>query len=129
MNEELDVTKEALDEFLAHFGVRGQKWGVRRSPEQLARSSAGVTRYKEKAKTLTDAELQQRIKRIETEKKYRELNKRTVSTGEKNVTEVLTHIGKESAKKLGINLTVFGVKQVLKSKTKINMEEAFPKKK
>ena len=101
MNEnELDLTKEVLDEFLAHYGVAGQKWGVRRSSKQLARSNSGITKYKEKAKTLTDAELNTRIKRLETEKKYRELNKKTVSAGQKHVNEVLVHIGKSLLMKL-----------------------------
>lgn len=129
MNEnELDLTKEVLDEFLAHYGVAGQKWGVRRSSKQLARSNSGITKYKEKAKTLTDAELNTRIKRLETEKKYRELNKKTVSAGQKHVNEVLVHIGKETVKKAGTNLSYYGVKKALGKHTKLNVPEAFPKK-
>lgn len=28
----------AVEEFLAHYGVKGMKWGIRRSPEELARA-------------------------------------------------------------------------------------------
>lgn len=129
MNEdELDLTQEKLDEHLAHYGVPGQKWGVRRSSRQLARSNKGITKYREKAKTLTDAELNTRIKRLETEKKYRDLNKKTVGAGQKHINEVLVHIGKESAKKVGTNLTVHAVKKGLAKGTKIDMAAAFPKK-
>lgn len=88
---------------LAHYGVLGMKWGIRRTPEQLARaagrpvrkvpvdksgksdsraSGASGTRKgdtstdgKRTISDLSDDELRQRISRLELEKRYRDLEK------------------------------------------------------
>jgi hypothetical protein len=114
-SQNIDLTKEEIDAYLEHYGVKGQQWGVRRSASQLygAGSSKGVTRFKEKPKHLTDQELQARIKRIETEKKYRDLNKRTVSTGEKIAVEIMTHSGKEIGKKVLTGVGFWQAKKVI----------------
>lgn len=33
--------QDSVEEFLAHHGIRGMKWGIRRSPAQLAREHSG----------------------------------------------------------------------------------------
>ena len=53
-----------IEKIIAHYGVKGQRWGVR-----TLRSNGGITKYKGKPKNLTDQELADRIKRLETEKK------------------------------------------------------------
>lgn len=135
-NPDIDITKEEVDDFLAHYGVKGQRWGVRneggsgkftgstnkapksksKSAHRNASSNGGITRYAGKPKMLTDAELNARIKRLETEKKYKELNKRQVSAGRKHVNEVLVSIGKQSATKLGTaGVQLIGKKAIMKT--------------
>jgi hypothetical protein len=129
-DQNVDLSKEEIDAYLEHYGVRGQKWGVRRTSSQLhgSNSSKGVTRFKEKPKHLTDQELQDRIKRIETEKRYKDLNKRQVSTGEKHLMEVLTHVGKESAKKLGVYAVMYTSRKAIEKKMGAVKKEEFFKK-
>lgn len=50
-----------VDRFLAHYGVPGMKWGVRRKRSKSARSTASK---------LSDTELKKRVTRLEMEKKY-----------------------------------------------------------
>ena len=129
MKHQTMVDVEAI---IAHYGVKGQKWGVRKM-----RSNGGVTKFKEKPKHLTDQELADRIKRLETEKKYKELNKRQVSTGRKHINEVLVHIGKETVKKFGVGAATTTAKIVLnrkfansdKTDLKALGDQIFPKKK
>lgn len=160
MNKLLDTYQEDMDleEVLSHYGVPGMKWGVRRSNKQLARaaknreessdSSGGkggsskpggsdtmntkgeTTRYKTKGKKLTNDELSERIKRIETEKRYNDLNKRTVGKGEQIVTEVLTNAGKAVATDLVKNTTAYRARLLVQNKFGNDVaDQVTPKKK
>lgn len=61
----------SIEEALVHAGVKGMKWGVRKSSTKQA---AQRTTYKKGPKSLSDAELRRRVSRMETEKKYIDLN-------------------------------------------------------
>ena len=94
-----------MDNELYHHGVKGMKWGVRKTP---VRSSSGTTRkrksnalslFKKKKATrkvssansspsqtksikdMSDDELERKIERARLEQKYLELNPETVSRG------------------------------------------------
>lgn len=104
------------DEFLEHYGIKGMKWGVRRSRAELdrvagrakalressksAKAARATTRYtsgsKDAPRNLTDSELNKRIQRMEAEKRYNSLNSRTVSQGERHVVEALSNAGKKT---------------------------------
>lgn len=97
--------------------MKGMKWGVRRTPAQLGRSSkkrasgikarAKPKRAKEeetvpKKKPLsemTDDEIRQKISRLEMEKKYKELlrSEEQTSKGKRFVMDVLEKSGKNVA--------------------------------
>lgn len=75
------------EDFLAHYGVRGMKWGRRmsRSSDNLA---TGLLRRKP-ASSLSDAELKQAISRMNLEKQYRDLNPRGLSKANKVVLGII----------------------------------------
>jgi hypothetical protein len=96
------------------------RWGVRR--KRGGRSSGGErqdkrTVYSKSPKKLTNAELDKRIRRMEMEKRYNDLNKRDVSNGEKIAKEVLTNIGKQTVANVGTkvltNVALLGVESGL----------------
>lgn len=81
-----------MNEELYHYGIKGMKWGVRRTPEQLGHATANKQGSGEKkpakapekkspgksvrkTSSLSDDELQRRINRLTMEKKYDELVK------------------------------------------------------
>lgn len=75
------------EDFLAHYGKLGMKWGVRR-----ARSSENVATgmlRKKPARSLSDAELKQAIGRMQLEKQYRDLNPKGLSKANKIVLGLL----------------------------------------
>lgn len=94
---------------LVHYGVRGQKWGIRRfQNKDGSLTSAGKKRYSDDAKDektekvsskkdrgrMTDAELSRRIARLEKETKLKDLEAKNRDNGEAYAKEILKDIGK-----------------------------------
>lgn len=92
-----------------HHGVKGQKWGVRRSRSARARAGgASKTKKTSKAepfakkapkapKKMSDQELKKVINRMNMEKQYKDLTAPKASPAKKFVTEVLVNVGKQQA--------------------------------
>lgn len=101
-----------------HFGIKGMKWGVRRTPEQLGHKSAGPKKIKrpqahtinpkKKIKidpNMSDDELRSRINRLKMEEEYKRLlyapeKEKTTSVGKKLVIAGLKEIGLAAVKGL-----------------------------
>lgn len=82
-----------------HYGIKGMKWGVRRTPSQLGHKST-----KKRVSEMSDNELQQKINRMLKERQYKDMIKPNyVKAGERFVKGVLiaasTELAKEYAKK------------------------------
>lgn len=98
-----------LDDVLAHYGVKGMKWGVRKSrsaprgpaSEDHARASAAKAKAKSHGGThaLSNKELQDIVNRMNLEQQYSRLNpkKNPVKSGERYVKEALAVFGTASA--------------------------------
>lgn len=99
---------------LYHYGVLGMKWGVKRDRKTTS-SNTSKTKPKSKrvpsedhleAKRLkkkklyemTNKELETLNRRMQLEQNYKNLNRQQISRGEKFVTDILTEVGKETAK-------------------------------
>ena len=120
-----------MDNELYHHGVKGMKWGVRKTP---VRSSSGATRkrksntlslFKKKKTTrkvssansspaqtksikdMSDDELRKRIERVRLEQQYQQLNPKTVSRGQRIAKRIMNNIIVPAAEDIG--------KQVVKS--------------
>ena len=120
-----------MDNELYHHGVKGMKWGVRKTP---VRSSSGATRkrksntmslFKKKkttrnasvakssptqtksVKDMSDDELRRKIERVRLEQQYQQLNPKTVSRGQRIAKRVMNNVIVPAAEDLG--------KQVVKS--------------
>lgn len=101
---------------LQHHGIKGMRWGVRRTDAQLARLRGGSSAKKtakpaakeepeKKATTsssgkssteLTNAELRARVERIRLEKELAQLTAKQKSKGRQFVEDVLVNAGKQA---------------------------------
>lgn len=100
------------EDFLAHYGIKGMRWGVRRTAEQLGRVAKKTAaknpreaqrQASKEAKTLSDKELRDRINRMNMEKQYSDLVKQQVERdrtalqeGQAEVARILGQKTKES---------------------------------
>lgn len=106
---------ESLEEVLAHHGIKGMKWGVRRSRAVLrSQNPHGVSEDAMKAKTskskvhkrtnadaLSTQELQHLVTRMNLEKQLKQLQGPSKKQqGAKFVTDILVTAGKQSASTL-----------------------------
>lgn len=115
------------------MSLRGAKWGGKKAgsrvdqfierQKQIRRDRGGsVTKTKERTrftkspKRLTNAELEQRIKRMQMEKLYNDLNRKDISKGRALTTEILGGAGKNVARKTATAGLTFAVQQALKKK-------------
>lgn len=94
---------------LAHYGILGMKWGVRRTETQLARARGKKApdedasddykkaHSKKSVKSMSDKELRDRLNRLNMEQQYNKLTSEK-STGRKLVEQVVGNAAKELAK-------------------------------
>lgn len=89
--------------FLVHYGILGMRWGIRRTPEQLAKASN--SRSETAVSKLSDEELRRRIDRINLERRYKDLTKPEVkkksTRGREFCENLLKDVGTNVVKNLG----------------------------
>lgn len=102
-----------VEDVLSHYGKKGMKWGVRKA------SSSGSnkrTTFSKAPSKLSDVELGKRIKRMETEKKYNQLNRKDISDGKKLVTDILSSTGRRVATTVLTGASLVAIKTALNAK-------------
>ena len=96
------TTNEPISDIvLQHYGVKGMKWGVRRSQAQLDRAAGRKTarannkkrRSAPPASSMDDNQLRQRINRLQMEKQYNELTASKTGAGRKFAKKALSSAG------------------------------------
>jgi len=131
------MTDDNVEDFLAHYGVLGMKWGHRKSQSTVdALGGKGTTHVKEisldaanahavakKIKThgldsLSNKELQDFVNRTNLEQQYSRLNPKKTLPGQKFATDVLTNTGKTLASQYAAKAAKQGIEALLKGAMK-----------
>ena len=95
--------RDLKDDQLSHFGVKGQKWGVTRSKNQIRSADAArAGKLQSRAKkhglnSLSNDEIATLNKRNQITKQHRDLNPSTIKQGYKAATTVLAVAGTVTA--------------------------------
>lgn len=117
----MNVDHSVAEEFLTHHGIKGMKWGVRRTPQQLGHTvSKKVPSGNKKAPkvvgtktpgkafrkstSISDEELQKRINRLNMEERYEDLVSRQNARNNKGFKATAKKLLASSAEDLGRQL-------------------------
>lgn len=129
INEEIEKRSDSvsqsmsLENHLAHYGKKGMRWGVRspgtHSSGKASKKTAKRTTYQKPPTKLSDAELQRRVKRLETEKKYIELNNstKTSNKGKKATGKLLGQAGNVAISAVASAATGLAIKAAMNKVT------------
>ena len=97
----VQTNMDDIKEFIEHHGVKGMQWGVRKDRgggvtvgRRSGKRATERTVFSKPPVKLSASELDKRIKRMETEKRYNDLNAKDVGKGEKLANEILTNVGR-----------------------------------
>lgn len=107
--------------YLEHYGVKGMKWGIRRSPRRPGRRE-DRKRVKEMKKNvklrrlLSDQDLSYAISRLEKEKRLRELTKDEIGYGKNITSNILRDVGTRTAKTIATGAAIYAVKYAVTKK-------------
>lgn len=113
---------------LYHFGIKGMKWGVRHyQNSDGSLTPAGRKRYDKQVRasrkadvknrrTLSDSEIEQKIKRLESEKKLKNLTEEDLSPGRKAASDILKSAGNKVLTAAAAGAAAYAVKVAMTKK-------------
>ena len=119
--------------YLAHHGILGMKWGVRRSEAQLARARGHSSKSSDdknevsarkvavkNRRTMSDADLKKKIERLKLE--FKNLTEDDIAPGRKYVSEILSASGKKALTMAAAGAMTYAVKTAMTKE--FNLKEA-----
>jgi hypothetical protein len=102
----LEQAEDFVENYLAHFGVKGMKWGVRKREKAPSSDDASSVATKRSAikkngtHVLSNKELQEVVTRMNLEQQYDRLAAGDISRGRKVLNALLGDLAKTSAKRV-----------------------------
>lgn len=104
-----------MNNYLQHYGVKGMKWGVRKDRKgKKPKKEISTAKYRKQAlarrRTLKQKDLDDLVKRLEQEKKLKNLLEEDLNPGKKFAKQVMSSTGAKVAGVVatGVAVTVIG---------------------
>lgn len=118
------MVETIVHDFLAHYGVKGMRWGVRKKRTgKEARVIAKRKKVLEKRRTLSEDDLKKYITRLSDEKKLKDLLEQDVEPGKSMVKKLISDNGQRVVGTLATGVGLYAVKTALEKK-KFSPKEA-----
>jgi hypothetical protein len=124
------TTIAEVDDFIQHFGVKGMRWGVRKSgggsPHPVSADATATTHHLATVKAhgtgaLSNEELKHLVTRLGLEEQHNRLNPKHVSTGQKIVSELLgvgSNVAKQQATAYAGKYAAKGIEELINKGSK-----------
>lgn len=105
------------DEFLAHYGVPGMKWGRKkqRTQKEVAKRK-NMQKASDNRRHLSDTELKARIERIQNEKKLKSLTDEELRPGQVIAKKLTSQAGQKVVGMILAGAMAYGVKSAMQQK-------------
>lgn len=113
----------------SHYGVKGMKWGVRKSSNQSStkaerKAARAVDRAERKSRkkdykkrrSMSDVDLKKKVERLKLEKEYRNLTNEDVRPGLKYMQDIGSSVGKKVLPAVAAGTIMYGIKAVMDKK-------------
>lgn len=114
-----------MNDALMHYGVKGMKWGVRRSDSRSANSKDHGERAADKAakserkkdvkkrRMLTTEDLKSKIERLKIEKQFKDLTEEDIAPGKKMAKDILKSAGTKVLSTAAAGAAAYAVKAAM----------------
>lgn len=120
---------DTVDDFLAHYGIKGMKWGVNRSKGSRPISKREQKQINKRAdaqkrrRVLSDKDLDGLVRRLEQEKKLKSLVDDDLRPGKTATQKLLGNVGTKVVGAVVTGLAAYGVQQAL-TRSGFNLADA-----
>lgn len=116
---------------IVHYGIKGMKWGIRRTPEQLGHKKEKEERKRIKQerrsasknrRSLSDTDLKSRVDRLKLEKQLKELTDEDVNPGKVATKKFLSKLGTTVLTSAALGTLAYAGRAAVSGK--VDLEEA-----
>lgn len=104
---------EAMDDFFAHYGVKGMKWGTRHKRRSESHTGTSPGNSRPSAHELSDDELRDHIARMQLERQYSELVHGVTPKKKSEAAAFIADLGKSQVKNAAQLVGTHVIKQAL----------------